>query len=424
MPRPVPSLVPLVAAAFLLGACGPASTVATSVSARPEASRTVASSGRTDSTSADEARVRDLFRARARAFEAADVSGWLEALAGRHLIEEQRLVFESMRALHVSDLRVVGVRPSGQSPGGTESADARMTITLTYRFAGFDTSDRRFELEATLADAPDAAARPSLVAVQPSGRPQPWDLPLAQVRRSGSLLLVATGPASRADAVARDAEVALGRVAAVLGTARPAVVVVPDTDESAAQLLGRSTSELRDVAAVTDGPLGTTGLAGADRVVIIPGAWSSLSSAGRQVVLAHELTHVTTRAAEPQRDVPLWLSEGLAEYIAYRDVTLAEGAIVAPALDEVRRSGLPAQWPSDARFDPSQGNLAVAYGLALLACRTIADDHGEQALLRLYRAAAGAPIADAFRASGMTGAALLQAWRGRISRLVSGAGQE
>ncbi|EWT03720.1 hypothetical protein N864_00390, partial [Intrasporangium chromatireducens Q5-1] len=211
------------------------------------------------------------------------------------------------------------------------------------------------------------------------------------------------------------------RVAAVLGSRRPAVVVAPATDEMAGQLLGRDLSGLAHVAAVTDGPL-VDGRAGADRVVVVPTAWASLSATGREVVLAHELTHVTTRA-EGAQAMPLWVSEGLAEYVAYRDVRLPEQTIVGSALERVRRAGVPTGWPDDAQFDPDTGDLSVAYGLALLACREIADRHGRAALIRFSRAAARGSVEDAFRLIGTDGAAERRAWQLRIRALLAPGGQ-
>ena len=70
-------------------------------------------------------------------------------------------------------------------------------------------------------------------------------------------------------------------------------------------------------------------------------------------------------------------------------IDLPEATVVAPALERVRASGLPQALPADADFDPGTHALAAAYGLSLLALRTLADAHGTQAVVRLYRAAAG-----------------------------------
>ena len=146
-------------------------------------------------------------------------------------------------------------------------------------------------------------------------------------------------------------------------------------------------------------------------------------------MLTHELTHVAVRATTI-RAVPLWLSEGFAEYVAYRSVRLSEAKIVAPLLAHVRTAP-PAHLPSPESFDPANGTLPAAYGMALLAVRTLADTHGTAALVRFYRAAAGGlavPTArlahpervvdDALAATlGLTRAQLERDWRARIAAL-------
>jgi hypothetical protein len=166
------------------------------------------------------------------------------------------------------------------------------------------------------------------------------------------------------------------------------VWVAPATDGDAAQLLGRDHTDLREVAAATDGPLTPGRPAGADRIVLVPGPWTSLRPDGRDVVMAHELTHATVRASTTQT-VPLWLAEGFADFVAYRGIDLPERTIVGPALAQVRASGLPPALPADADFDPTANRLQAAYGLALLAVRAMADEHGTAALVRFHAAAAG-----------------------------------
>jgi hypothetical protein len=241
--------------------------------------------------------------------------------------------------------------------------------------------------------------------------------------------VLAVGTADRVEEVMRRARTAQSRVAAVWGEARPAVWVVPATDADAARLLGRSADDLAGVAAATDGPLIPGEHAGADRMVLVPGAWSSLRPDGRDVVMTHELTHVTVRAVTT-RSVPVWLSEGFAELVAYQPIHLPEATVVAPALDRVRSSGLPQTLPADTDFDPGTHALPAAYGLSLLALRTLADRYGTPAVVRLYRAAAGglvlptsqlddreAAVDDALGSvMASTRSALLQAWQARIRR--------
>jgi hypothetical protein len=251
------------------------------------------------------------------------------------------------------------------------------------------------------------------------------------VRRSDTALVLAVGDDERVEEVVRRARTAASRVAAVWDGVRPAVWIAPATDADAARLLGRAADDLAGVAAATDGPLTPGERAGADRIVLVPGAWSSLRPDGRDVVMTHELTHATVRASTT-RAVPVWLSEGFAELVAYEPIDLPEATIVAPALERVRASGLPQALPADADFDPGTHALPAAYGLSLLALRTLADARGTQTVVRLYRAAAGgldvptsriddreAVVDAALRATtGMTRAAFVRDWQARIRDLL------
>ena len=385
---------------------------------------------------ARERAVAAVLRARATAVERGDRAAWLGMLGGRSvsaLREGQAAVFDRMSRMAVSDVRVVATReaaaPVPTAPGTEVEWDVR--ASLTYRLRGFDSKARSFDLDLTFKADPAAATRLSITASRPSGRPQPWDLPGLVVRRSETALVLAVGTPARVDEVVRRARTATARVAAVWGAAQPAVWVAPATDADAARLLGRTGGELGGVAAATDGPLTPGERSGADRIVLVPGAWTSLRPEGRDVVMTHELTHVTVRAATT-RPVPVWLSEGFAELVAYASIDLPEARIVAPALDRVRAVGLPKALPADADFDPGNRALPAAYGLSLLALRVLRDAHGTQAVVRLYRAAAGgtdvpaarlddreAAVDEALRHEmGTTRAQLVSDWQTRIRALL------
>jgi hypothetical protein len=381
----------------------------------------------------------DLMRSRAAAAVAGDVRTWLAGLHGQDLRRTQEKVFARMQAMQVERLRLRSIEetrpPIPATPGTSVTWESR--ATLEYRLAGFDESPRSFTLAVTFAADP---ARPAETAVitgsRPDDRPEPWDLDGLQVRRSDRALVLAFGPGAAADAaadeVARRASVAARRVSDVLRAAEAAVWLVPATDDDAARLLGRDEGELDGVAAATDGPIGPDHPAGADRIVVVPGAWSALTGVGRDVVMAHELTHATARRTS-KRQPPLWLAEGLAEYIAYRDVELPERDLVRSALDRIRSTGPPAGPPGAPEFRSSAGELAAAYGLSLTLARTIADQHGTEGLVALFRAVNenepdhGPLTADADQVTdqvlrnrlGTSRGEVVAAWQSRLAALVA-----
>ena len=256
-----------------------------------------------------------------------------------------------------------------------------------YSLAGFDTATREFESYFTvvrrgggwrLADDTDGGTQVQL-----------WDLPRFTVVRSATTLVAGSGPASRLRPYLALGNLAVKRVDAVW-TARwnsRLVLVVPGTAAQMAEQVGQDKDDIEQVAAVTDGPFDPQGRAGADRVVVNPGAFATLQARGQQVVVTHEATHVAIRATT-NRPVPLWLSEGMADYVGYRDVGATRTQVAAALLARVRAGTGPKALPSAGDFDPSRTTIAPSYNAAWLAVNRIVDRYGLAALVRFYRAAA------------------------------------
>ncbi|KRE55523.1 hypothetical protein [Phycicoccus sp. Soil748] len=259
-----------------------------------------------------------------------------------------------------------------------------------YGFAGYDTSTREFESYFTavrrgsrwkLADDTDGGTQVQL-----------WDLPRLTVLRSGTTLVVGSGPANRLRPYLGLGDLAVSRVRSVWSSGWNArlVLVVPATAAQMAEQVGQDARQVSQVAAVTDGPIATTGRAGADRVVVNPGAFATLEVKGRQVVVTHEATHVAVRATT-DRPVPLWLSEGLADYVGYRDIGATRQQVAAALLDRVRAGAGPKALPGPADFDPGRSTIAPSYNAAWLAVCRIVDRRGEAGLVKYYRAVATTP---------------------------------
>ena len=216
-----------------------------------------------------------------------------------------------------------------------------------------------------------------------------WDLgPVRVVRGQRSLVI---GDATGADrsAMRRLAGEADRAVAAVdrlwdREWSRRPMLVLPASQRDMATLIGSEGDGLAQIAAVTTGAL-QDGLSRGDRVVINPGAFATLGTLGRQVVLSHETTHVATRATGVT-PVPIWLSEGFADYVAYDATSIPTAIVASDVLEDVRDGQGPKVLPGAADFDAGEGDIAAAYESAWLACRMIADRYGERRLVRLYAA--------------------------------------
>ncbi|WP_010471093.1 hypothetical protein [Streptomyces sudanensis] len=311
--------------------------------------------------------------------------------------------------------RVLAVRQDGRRA----SVDAE----LTYALDGYDrapaTARRRLDLA-------ERDGRWRVTGDRPAqGQPaQLWDHgPVRAVRGARSLVLGVGHPPARLGEVAAAADRAVPAVTAAWpgGPWRGRVVVlVPRSLDAMAALLGEAPAAYRGTAAVTTG---RTGGGAADRVVVNPEAYRELGDFGRDFVLAHETAHVATRDATTAA-TPRWLSEGLADRIAYRGTgrTAAEGA---PELARAVRAGNgPAGLPSDADFsfggDPAV--VARAYGGAWLACELIADRWGEERLADFYRAAGRSGERRAFRdVLATTPEGFTRLWRDRLRQEFSSA---
>ena len=302
-----------------------------------------------------------------------------------------------------------------------------------YDLAGFDTATREFESYFTVVRRADGW---KLVDDTDGGtQVQVWDLPDLTVLRSGTTLVIGSGPTNRLRpylALGDRAVAAVREVWTARWNAR-LVLVVPATAAQMAEQVGQDPAQVAQVAAVTDGPFDTDGRAGTDRVVVNPEAFATLEQTGKQVVTTHEATHVAVRATT-DRQVPLWLSEGMADYVGYRSVDATRQRVAAALLDEVRAGTGPTALPAAADFDPGRSTIAPSYNAAWLAACRIVDRRGEGALVEFYLAVAtrngargssslsdaDANAAAAFRTVlGTTEAAFTRDWLAYLRRLAT-----
>ncbi|MFC6085344.1 hypothetical protein [Sphaerisporangium aureirubrum] len=244
-----------------------------------------------------------------------------------------------------------------------------------------------------------ASSRPAVTA----GRPDLWH-GARTVRNGGAV--VAGRPENGLDLtdIARRAARAARIVARVAGPVRP-VILVPATTADAAAL------------AAPASVAGMAALAAPGHVIVEPRAFALLTEAGRDVVLAHELTHVATGAATDAR-TPKWLIEGFADYIGYLNADIPVRAAAAELATEIRAGRLPVTLPEPDAFitpasgDSGQARVARAYEEAWLACRYIAGRYGEHRLVALYRAAGRDPLDTALTETlGLTRDRFVAAWR-------------
>ena len=114
-----------------------------------------------------------------------------------------------------------------------------------------------------------------------------------------------------------------------------------------------------------------------DRLVVAPDLTAAVDSAGLDVVLRHELTHLAMRATGTA-SIPLWAAEGLAEHVGYASVPderRHRTEEVTRLRDRVAAGTWPGSVPSEDRLtDPGDRN--DAYTAAWLGIDVLIAEHG------------------------------------------------
>ena len=328
-------------------------------------------------------------------------------------------VADNAGALEVTDFSARYVDETGAA---AEDGSWTAQVALTWGFAGFDPEPAGAEVAVAFVTDGDAVAIRRFGGSGDGIEPLWLQEPL-EVRRSDEALVMVA--ASRPDA-AREAATYARRVARgtevvgrVLRGWEPSVVVeVPASASALDATLDAADGTYAGIAAVTTTVDGSGSRDAPVHVFVNPDVTRRLRGAGAQVVMSHELVHVATDAATSAVD--LWLLEGFADYVALRDVPLPLSTTAGRAIDLVRRDGVPRRLPGPEEFDTRATELEAAYELAWLACDTLADEVGEQALLDVHRRASdGTPVDAALRRHGLTLEGLVQRWQDRLASLAS-----
>ncbi|MDN4163065.1 peptidase MA family metallohydrolase [Nocardioides abyssi] len=230
-------------------------------------------------------------------------------------------------------------------------------------------------------------------------RPQPWDLGPVEVRGGlGVLAVFDADSVTAASGVISSVERGIADVSAVLPQDWRRTVVVYALSSTAFlgtidELPGGDPERLDGVAfPVAAGP-GRDGSA-ATRFALHPRV---LGRAGpeRDRLVRHELVHVAL--GDRDDDVPVWLSEGIAEYVSVRPVDPADRVVAEAALGRAVAGvdGLPTR----ASFTAAGDEPVASYGLSWWVCEHVARSFGEEALWTLLDALAeeGADEAEVLR---------------------------
>ncbi|HEV7936002.1 MAG TPA: hypothetical protein VGP70_27270 [Actinomadura sp.] len=378
----------------------------------------------------DRRSVEAVLTGRARAVRQRDRIAFLATVASapQSFRAAQERLFDNLISLPLGDWRQ---ELGAAEPLATAKSGSTLRVVLRYRLRGFDRAEAAHTQYLTFTRRPgagwvitgDGAARGL------RDDPQIWDAGRLTVVRGRRSLVLGTRPDTggvaqhtrRLHAIARRLDAAVPVVTAVVGDgwARRAVALVPADPAEAQRLVGGGQDLTRIAALATVSQDGSGGPPGEDRIVISPGTFDRLNALGRDVVLTHELTHVATGGARDGR-TPMWLIEGLADYVGYKRTHIPVRSAARELRGEVVKGRLPAGLPGRQDFDSASGRLAQTYEEAWLACRMVAERYGQPALLRLYRVAGARPESALREVLGVDLARFTVMWRDYLRKELAG----
>jgi len=234
-------------------------------------------------------------------------------------------------------------------------------------------------------------------ALADQGRPTwrgPWDFgPCRVVTTETGLVLGHPEDSDLLGEVGADLDPAVRAVSEALGTGWPqrVTVLLPGSAEELRETVGdRFATDSIAAVAVADRVDAAAGVALGQRVVLNPASVAQMSPMARRVVLRHEITHIATRV-DTVDGAPMWILEGFADHVGYLHTGLTLEQAAPDLVRAVRRGGPPAGLPSVADFATAGPQRDLAYQAAWSAARYIADVHGQQALVTLFRRLAAHP---------------------------------
>jgi hypothetical protein len=356
--------IALVGALAQLGSSAPAVTATLPVPSRAPAP--IAGTAGADAPSEVRAAVEGLLERRAAAWQAADLRAWRSTL-DEGAVDGQVELFEALGHLPLDawSEELTALEPSGP-------ASWRASVVVRYRLAGDDA-------DALVGGVLDVT--PELRVAGATFTPvPPWEIDDVASATGEHSIVVGGADTELLRQYAAELDGAARSVGLLVDGPAPRMVLIlaGDWQQARRMVPGGARAGLAALTTALEPP----GLpAGPVRVLADPAVLTRLDAATRVALLGHEAFHVATRAMGP---VPLWLSEGLADYAGYRGSGVPVETAVAGLLRQVRSDGPPVALPDDDAFaDPARAT--EAYEGAHLAVRLLAAAHGDQKVLELYR---------------------------------------
>ncbi|GAA2799679.1 hypothetical protein GCM10010470_38440 [Saccharopolyspora taberi] len=377
--------------------------------------------------------VESLLRRRAEAIRTRDEAAFLSVVdpkAPAEFHERQLALFRSLEGVPLAEWSyATDFSDAARAPQTPVPADEVWAprVTLNYALAEVDavpTSRPMGYLFARRGDSWYLTADDALTAQGRRTWRGPWDFGATRVLTTGSgLVLSHDDNAGLADRVARVLDDSVRRVAEVWGPdwAQRAAVVLPSSGEELRALVGPEFAVDGIAAvAVADRVVPSLRRVEGQRVVLNARTAARLSDQALRVVLQHEITHVATRA-DTVDGAPMWMLEGFADYVGYRDSGIPPAQVAPDLARQVRAEGPPAGLPADRDFHLAGRRLDLAYQQSWSVVDHLARRLGERSVVRLYRGVAGSGSPSTVDAAlrevaGVSRAELVTSWRADLHR--------
>lgn len=292
------------------------------------------------------------------------------------------------------------------------------SVDIGYRLP-MDTSSTHMEIAVTFQPGGPVGAR--IAAIGGHGdRSALWLQGPVAVRRTARTTVIAAGHDASATAARfqRYALHATRDVNAVLPRWHGQLVFeVPPDEPTLDEVLASNPRTYGDIAAVTTTVDGSLVAGSPVHVFINPSVFGTLRPQGAQIVLSHESTHVATAA--PFANMPTWLLEGFADYVALDHAGVPVHRAAGQFLAQVRRHGMPKGLPTSSDLRPTANGLGATYEEAWSACWYLGRTYGEHAMVAFYDAVHhGTSVRAAFRrAVGVSEQQFVAGWRRSMLRL-------
>lgn len=332
--------------------------------------------------------MRRVLTTRSSAVTAHDLPGFLALVdpADAAFVTRQRGYFDALVHLPTPSTLALAVRPRSVR---REGAGFRAVVQSDTQIAGFDALPVAGRQVFRFTPDPSHPGE-LLVAGDKGDALEPWTrIPVVLRTSHGVLGVFDAGSAPLADAVMRSATSALSEVATAVPYewSRDVVVYALSTPTFLAGLDDVPGGDPLALDAVSFPVRSSDGRLAGTRIVLHPRMLGRGPDAARarDRLLRHEMVHVAVNEHDDR--APLWLSEGIAEYLSVRslapeDRTLSRAAISAA------RAGLSGPPPDEGFNGPRH---EVSYGVSWWICEAIVDRAGELGLWSLLDAYAAAP---------------------------------